>query len=119
MIQNTLNMLKHGALYFVIIMLLTNCGSQDSTRSERESNIEIPDYNKLVWSDEFDYSGLPDSSKWDYDTEGNSSAWGNNEAQFYTKGRPENAYVQDGILKIVALKENFEDKGIKEVWLAS
>ena len=24
-------------------------------------------FNKLVWSDEFNYQGLPDSSKWGYD----------------------------------------------------
>lgn len=33
----------------------------------------------LVWSDEFNYSGLPDSSKWNYDV--GCSGWGNNEKQ--------------------------------------
>jgi hypothetical protein len=40
---------------------------------------------KLVWSDEFNYTGLPDSTKWDYDTGG--QGWGNNELQFYTARR--------------------------------
>ena len=31
---------------------------------------------KLVWADEFNYTGLPDSSKWLYDTGGNG--WGMN-----------------------------------------
>jgi len=31
----------------------------------------------MVWSDEFDYTGLPDSTKWIYDTEENSEGWGN------------------------------------------
>jgi len=65
---------------------------------------------KLVWSDEFDYIGLPDSTKWDYDTEGNDAGWGNNESQFYTKRRIENASVENGILRITALKEDFQDK---------
>lgn len=26
---------------------------------------------KLIWSEEFDYTGFPDSTKWSYDTEGN------------------------------------------------
>ncbi|MCL3782628.1 glycoside hydrolase family 16 protein [Prolixibacteraceae bacterium JC049] len=65
---------------------------------------------KLVWSDEFDYSGLPDSTKWKYDTEGNSHGWGNQEAQFYTEKRLENAQVKDGVLHIVALKEDFGGK---------
>lgn len=60
---------------------------------------------KLVWSDEFDYEGLPDEDKWNYDTKGNSDGWGNNEAQWYTEFRPENACVSDGTLKITAIKE--------------
>ena len=39
---------------------------------------------QLVWSDEFNGHGLPDSNKWIYDTEGNSAGWGNNEEQCYT-----------------------------------
>ncbi len=46
---------------------------------------------KLIWSEEFDYTGFPDSTKWSYDTEGNVYQWGNNEAQYYTFGRKENA----------------------------
>ena len=51
---------------------------------------------KLIWSEEFDYTGFPDSTKWSYDTEGNVYQWGNNEAQYYTSGRKENAWVSDG-----------------------
>jgi beta-glucanase (GH16 family) len=65
----------------------------------------------LIWSDEFDYSGLPDSNKWSYDTSGNSGGWGNNEAQFYTKARLANAEVKNGYLFINALKEDY--KGFK------
>ena len=60
---------------------------------------------KLIWSEEFDYTGFPDSTKWSYDTEGNVYQWGNNEAQYYTSGRKENAWVSDGVLRITALKE--------------
>ena len=65
---------------------------------------------ELVWDEEFDYEGLPDSTKWSYDTDGNEYGWGNNEAQFYTKGRKENAWVSDGVLTITARKENMEGK---------
>ncbi|MFZ0472231.1 MAG: glycoside hydrolase family 16 protein [Bacteroidales bacterium] len=61
----------------------------------------------LVWSDEFDVNGLPDSKKWSYDTEGNATGWGNNEEQFYTAARLENAEVKDGFLNITARKESF------------
>jgi len=63
---------------------------------------------KLVWSDEFNYNGLPDSSKWNYDVGGHG--WGNNEAQYYTKNRKENARVENGHLTIEAIKEPYEGK---------
>ncbi len=63
---------------------------------------------KLVWSDEFNYNGLPDSSKWSFDTQGNASGWGNNEKQFYTKARLKNAEVKDGFLNINAVKEDYQ-----------
>ena len=67
-------------------------------------------FKKLVWSDEFNYTGLPDSSKWGYD-EGNgcpeNCGWGNNELQFYTNNRLQNARVENGKLIIEARKENF------------
>ena len=65
---------------------------------------------QLVWSDEFNVGGLPDSTKWIYDTEGNSASWGNFEEQFYTVGRKENARVDNGKLAITALRENLEGK---------
>jgi len=46
----------------------------------------------LVWSDEFENSGLPDSKKWTAETGGHG--WGNNELQFYTKNRSENARIE-------------------------
>ncbi len=63
---------------------------------------------KLVWSDEFNYTGLPDSSKWGYDVGGHG--WGNNELQFYTKAQPKNARVEDGHLVVEAHKEAKESR---------
>jgi len=60
-------------------------------------------YGKLVWSDEFDYEGLPDPKKWSYDIGGHG--WGNEELQYYTSHDPDNAYVKDGKLIITARKE--------------
>lgn len=58
---------------------------------------------KLVWSDEFDYKGLPDKSKWSYNVGGNG--WGNQELQFYTEQQMQNARVENGLLTIEARKE--------------
>lgn len=65
---------------------------------------------KLVWQDEFDYQGLPNPDLWAYDTEGNEAGWGNNESQYYTNSRIENARVEDGKLKIIALNEKMKGK---------
>ena len=59
---------------------------------------------KLVWKDEFDYTGLPDSSKWTYEVGGHG--WGNHELQYYTAKSKENARVENGKLIIEARKEN-------------
>ncbi len=101
-------LLKHTILSLGIIFLLSACNSKKSKTSEKSEGIS--DNYQLVWSDEFDYTGLPDSTKWMYDTEGNSEGWGNNEAQYYTKAKKENAWVQNGILNIIALKEQCEGK---------
>lgn len=60
---------------------------------------------KQVWADEFDQDGLPDASKWDYDTSRNQAGWFNNERQYYSRDRLENARVSNGKLIISALKE--------------
>jgi beta-glucanase (GH16 family) len=59
---------------------------------------------KLVWHDEFDYEGLPDTNKWDYE----QGFVRNSEPQFYTRARKENARVENGALIIEARKERFE-----------
>ncbi|MEO5999131.1 MAG: glycoside hydrolase family 16 protein [Chitinophagaceae bacterium] len=63
-------------------------------------------FKKLVWADEFNYSGLPDSNKWGYET--GNSGWGNNELQFYTGRRMNNGHVGKGLLTINAVKESFQ-----------
>jgi len=59
---------------------------------------------KLVWSDEFDYTGLPDPAKWYYDVGG--WGWGNNELEFYKAANPKNTWVDSGALKITVRRED-------------
>ena len=61
----------------------------------------------LIFAEEFNSSGALDSSRWAYDLGRGDGGWGNNESQFYTN-RPENVFVDNGILKITAKKENLE-----------
>ncbi|HMU04025.1 MAG TPA: glycoside hydrolase family 16 protein, partial [Saprospiraceae bacterium] len=63
---------------------------------------------ELVWNDEFNGSGLPDSSKWNYDVGGHG--WGNNEKQYYLAKSIENTYLRDGKLHIVAVKKDYENR---------
>jgi beta-glucanase (GH16 family) len=62
---------------------------------------------KPVWTDEFNYSGLPDSTKWGYDIGGRG--WGNNELEYYTSSI-RNASVDNGVLSITARKEEKEGR---------
>jgi beta-glucanase (GH16 family) len=56
---------------------------------------------QLVWSDEFNYTGLPNPQKWDYEAGFNR----NEESQWYTRHKLENARVENGLLIIEARKE--------------
>ncbi|NEN23271.1 family 16 glycosylhydrolase [Cryomorpha ignava] len=68
-------------------------------------------YNHLVWSDEFDGSEI-DADKWHYQTQiPTAGGWYNNELQHYTD-REENAFVEDGFLNIVAIREDYTDQGL-------
>jgi beta-glucanase (GH16 family) len=60
---------------------------------------------KMVWNDEFNYKGLPDTAKWKYNV--GAGGWGNNESEFYTSNRLENARVENGALVIEARKEKW------------
>lgn len=66
----------------------------------------VPAGYLLVWSDEFDLAGQPDSTKWLADTGRNRDGWYNNELQYYASGRLENAAVRDGRLVITARHES-------------
>jgi len=82
----------------IIISCITLSASTNSAMAQTKK--------KLVWSDEFNYKGLPDSTKWSYDVGG--SGWGNNELQYYTFKQKGNARVENGHLIIEAKKENIE-----------
>jgi beta-glucanase (GH16 family) len=61
-----------------------------------------PDW-KLVWSDEFNYNGLPDTSKWANEV----GFIRNNELQYYTKQSLDNSMIANGNLLIIGRKEPY------------
>lgn len=89
-------------LFFICILCIASCKIFSQTPGKSSANW------KLVWSDEFNYNGLPDSAKWSYDTGG--SGWGNNELQYYTQGDTNNAAVHNGLLNVTARKNLKENK---------
>ena len=70
-------------------------------------SLEVAADWKLVWSDEFDGRGLPDSSRWTNEV----GFIRNREAQYYTARLEENARLEDGRLVIEARKERFKNEG--------
>jgi len=93
---------------FLPLLITVSLFSCQNKNTWTESKPEF----KLVWSDEFDYTGYPDSTKWAYsigDGCPELCGWGNNELQYYTDKRLKNARVEEGVLIIEVHKEEFEN----------
>ncbi len=92
-------------IFFLLVLIMCVLGCVQQGEKAKSG------YNKLVWSDEFNGSELPDSSKWSYDTARgcpDRCGWGNNELQYYT-ANSNNARVEGGNLIIEARKEKMVD----------
>ncbi len=106
-IENTSGIAKYtfktqgNHTYTVSVVAISSTGHSAKVHKE----ITISKDYQLIWSDEFNTDGAPDNSKWNYDIGRGNGGWGNNESQYYTK-RSENVVVADGVLKIIAKKEN-------------
>ena len=87
-------------LAFILLMAPAACNTKNAKKS-----IDGQGEYRLVWSDEFDYNGKPDSTKWGYQ-------YGflyNREEQYYTD-RLKNARVENGHLIIEAHRENIRNE---------
>ncbi len=71
----------------------------------------------LVWADEFAGAGLPDPANWRYDIGGHG--WGNQELQYYTAQRRQNARVENGLLVIEAHREPYQGRAYTSARLVS
>ena len=77
-------------------------------------DIETPVGYTLIWHDEFDYEGLPNSADWKYQT--GASGWGNHELQDYVAGEYNGekiAEVSNGTLKVWAKKINGQVRSVR------
>ena len=84
-------------LFSIVILFLCCFFSVKAQEVEKKSDW------KLVWQDEFNYNGIPDTSKWDYE----KAFLRDIEMQYYTYRRKKNSEVKDGSLHINAFKEEF------------
>lgn len=88
------------------VVLATACGGGAKTAANTESTtdtIPMPAWcTELVFADEFNVDGMPDSANWDYE----QGYLRNTEMQYYTVGRAENARVAGGNLIITATPDS-------------
>lgn len=78
--------------------------------------VSVPErFTKLVFYDEFEGAGLPDSSKWSFE----EGFVRNGEMQYYTVGREENCYRKDGFLHLVCRNDSawIEDAFTHKKWI--
>ena len=85
-------------------LMLAGLSACDTAHSAQTPTGPSPGGETLVWQDEFDGQGLPDASRWNYE----EGFVRNNERQYYTRGRLENARVEGGMLVIEARRERFQ-----------
>ena len=94
--------------YIITVFAYSSTGHFTSTF--KNISVYVNDDLQLVWADEFNTNGAPDSSKWNFEIgDGcpNLCGWGNAESQYYTD-RADNVIVEDGLLKITAKKESYQ-----------
>lgn len=90
--------------YWLLILLMSVVVLQNASAQQKPYGGGSGKYQKLVWSDEFNSGTMPDTTKWAYD-KGHSY---NNELEYYTAARRENAELKDGFLKITARNDSLK-----------
>jgi beta-glucanase (GH16 family) len=96
------------------ICLISQCSQQVSSTSGTEKP-------KMIWFDEFNTDGAPDSTIWGYDIGDGCPhvcGWGNDELEYYTSN-PGNVRIEDGHLIIEAHKQEIEGKSFSSTRLVS
>lgn len=98
---------------YTVNVIAKSAGGQTISKSIQ---VTVAVAQSVVWSDEFDTPGAPNSAKWGYDL--GAGGWGNNELQYYTS-RTDNAVVSNGTLKIIAKAENYSGSAYTSARLLS
>jgi beta-glucanase (GH16 family) len=95
---------------FISLFLFSNCSTDETQK--------VTTMNELVFQDEFNTDGSPNSNFWNFNIGSGTNGWGNNELQYYTS-RPENVQIVNGNLKITAKQELYMGAGYTSARLFS
>lgn len=96
--------MNYSVIFLAFLAACTSAANkQNETLDSKPANGWV-----LVWEDNFDKPGLPDTAIWGYEV----GYIRNQEAQYYTKNRPENARVEGGNLVIEARMDNWNSHKI-------
>lgn len=102
MIKINSKLVIRSTFLIACFFLMVSC-----TSDEKQT---VTTMNELVLEDNFDADGAPNDAIWSYNIGTGNNGWGNNELQYYTD-RPENITVENGMLKITAIKESYMGSG--------
>lgn len=124
--------MKEFRILLLSLLFLTCGGGSDDDEIPANDNANCPlvgletgecptgDFTTLVWEDEFDGNSL-DTTTWSYEIGDGCPdlcGWGNNEQQYYTN-RSSNVRVENGVLKITAKSETYQNSNYTSARLIS
>jgi len=103
---------KLFGLSLLMVIALLGCENEPTQMRNVQMKQPINDVNDwhLVWHDEFEKTTI-DLTKWSF--EQNCFGGGNNEKQCYTNSN-NNAFIEDGILVIQAIKEDIQGPALSD-----
>lgn len=96
----------NALLLAICTIAVLSCGDEDQV---------VTTLDELVWFDEFNITGAPNSDRWSFETGTGVDGWGNNELQYYTDSSTNieirRVSEDDGQLIMTARKEVYEGSG--------
>ncbi len=108
--MNFKNKIKSKSFQLVCSLLVVITIGAIALSCNPDETQDVTNFNNLTMQDEFNVDGAPNNAMWTYNIGTGDNGWGNGELQYYTD-RPENVVVEDGMLKITAIQEDFEGSG--------
>src|SRR4051794_7789926 len=93
-------------LSLLLVLAITAFAGCKTRRISTVSEAYIAEGYKLVWADEFNKSGRPDTTSWHYE----NGFVRNQESQWYQE---DNAFIENGVLVIEGRKESKPNPGYK------